>query len=301
MSRHGVLVAEKEHLLDQVRELKQQRTLNARRIRAANLEVRGAANAVWKLRGVQGQHEELWSSDAVAYAEDYLRLAVHAQELKVHMKVLKAQVKAMDADMASSADCSRRRLRWAMAQGAYDDRMRVMAMELMGKANMGSMQVPSVIDIVARYYGIHIPERVKGRGYMTPASSRGLPPPHPQHVSTHPDRDGGLVAAPSGRVHHREGRSHGRFRHPLRRCHLRRHRDVGLCVGLLRRRHRRVEDQQPLAGDEIFQRQDLQDAGEGLPQSLAQHHRALRDVGHGSGGAHRRPLAVGGDERPRRP
>ena len=164
MSRHGVLVAEKEHLLDQVRELKQQRTLNARRIRAANLEVRGAANAVWKLRGVQGQHEELWSSDAVAYAEDYLRLAVHAQELKVHMKVLKAQVKAMDADMASSADCSRRRLRWAMAQGAYDDRMRVMAMELMGKANMGSMQVPSVIDIVARYYGIHIPERVKGKG-----------------------------------------------------------------------------------------------------------------------------------------
>ena len=211
MSRHGVLVAEKEHLLDQVRELKQQRTLNARRIRAANLEVRGAANAVWKLRGVQGQHEELWSSDAVAYAEDYLRLAVHAQELKVHMKVLKAQVKAMDADMASSADCSRRRLRWAMAQGAYDDRMRVMAMELMGKANVCATQVPSVIDIVARYYGIHIPERVKGRGYMTPASSRGLPPPHPQHVSTHPDRDGGLVAAPSGRVHHREGRLRGPF------------------------------------------------------------------------------------------
>ena len=25
-------------------------------------------------------------------------------------------------------------------------------------------EVPSVIDIVARYYGIHIPERVKGKG-----------------------------------------------------------------------------------------------------------------------------------------
>ena len=39
-----------------------------------------------------------------------------------------------------------------------------MAMELMGKANVCATQVPSVIDIVARYYGIHIPERVKGKG-----------------------------------------------------------------------------------------------------------------------------------------
>ena len=42
--------------------------------------------------------------------------------------------------------------------------MRFMAMELMGKANVCATQVPSVIDIVARYYGIHIPERVKGKG-----------------------------------------------------------------------------------------------------------------------------------------
>ena len=66
-------------------ELKQRRTLNARRICDANFEAQRAADAVRKLRQVQGQHEELWSSDAVAYAEDYLRLAVHAQELKVHI------------------------------------------------------------------------------------------------------------------------------------------------------------------------------------------------------------------------
>jgi hypothetical protein len=52
----------------------------------------------------------------------------------------------------------------SMAQGAYDARMLFMAMQLMGKANVCSTQVPSVIDIVARYYGIHIPERVKGKG-----------------------------------------------------------------------------------------------------------------------------------------
>ena len=51
-----------------------------------------------------------------------------------------------------------------MAQGAYDARMRLMAMELMGKANTCATQVSCVIDIVARYYGIHIPERVKGKG-----------------------------------------------------------------------------------------------------------------------------------------
>ena len=42
--------------------------------------------------------------------------------------------------------------------------MRFMAMELMGKANVCATQVPSVIDIVARYYGIHIPDRVNGKG-----------------------------------------------------------------------------------------------------------------------------------------
>ena len=52
-----------------------------------------------------------------------------------------------------------------MAQGAYDERMHFMAaMELMGKTNMCATQVPNVIDVVARYYGIHIPERVKGKG-----------------------------------------------------------------------------------------------------------------------------------------
>ena len=51
-----------------------------------------------------------------------------------------------------------------MAQGAYDERMRFMVMELMGKANTCATQVPSIIDIVARYFGIHIPERVKGKG-----------------------------------------------------------------------------------------------------------------------------------------
>ena len=143
-------------------ELKQRRTLNARRICDANFEAQRAADAVKKLRQVQGQHEELWSSDANAYAEDYPRPAVHAQELEVHMKVLKTQVKAMDADMAEL-----RRLPApppSMAQGAYDARMLFMAMQLMGKANVCSTQVPSVIDIVARYYGIHIPERGKRKG-----------------------------------------------------------------------------------------------------------------------------------------
>ena len=53
-----------------------------------------------KLRELQGQHEELWSSDAVDYAGDYPRLARRAQELEVHAKVLKAQIKAGDAEMA---------------------------------------------------------------------------------------------------------------------------------------------------------------------------------------------------------
>ena len=35
---------------------------------------------------------------------------------------------------------------------------------LMGRANTCSSQVSCVIDIVARHYGIHIPERVKGKG-----------------------------------------------------------------------------------------------------------------------------------------
>merc|ERR1712070_1136518 len=39
-----------------------------------------------------------------------------------------------------------------------------MVMELMGRANTCSSQVSCVIDIVARHYGIHIPERVKGKG-----------------------------------------------------------------------------------------------------------------------------------------
>ena len=51
-----------------------------------------------------------------------------------------------------------------MAQVAYDAQMRFIAMELMGKANTCTTQVPSVIDVVARYCGIHIPERVKGKG-----------------------------------------------------------------------------------------------------------------------------------------
>jgi len=51
-----------------------------------------------------------------------------------------------------------------MAQGAYDARMRLMVMELMGRANTCSSQASCVIDIVARHYGIHIPERVKGKG-----------------------------------------------------------------------------------------------------------------------------------------
>ena len=88
---------------------------------------------------------------------------MRAQELKVHLKVLKAQVKAVDADVAEL-----RRLLAPpppMAQGAYDERMHFMAaMELMGKTNMCATQVPNVIDVVARYYGIHIPDRVNGKG-----------------------------------------------------------------------------------------------------------------------------------------
>ena len=69
---------------------------------------------------------------------------MHAQELEVHLKVLKA-----DADMAEL-----RRLLAPpppMAQGAYDDRMRFVAMEIMGKANVYATQVLNVIDIVVRY------------------------------------------------------------------------------------------------------------------------------------------------------
>ena len=114
-----------------------------------------------KLREVQEQHAELWSSAAVHYAQDYPRLAVRVQELEVHLKVLKVQVKAVDADMAEL-----RRLLAPpppMAQGIYGHRMRFMAMELMGKANVCATQVPRG-GIVARFYGIHIPVRVKGNG-----------------------------------------------------------------------------------------------------------------------------------------
>ena len=102
-----------------------------------------------KLRELQGQHEELWSSDAVEYAGDYPLLARRAPELEVHVTVLKAQVRAGDAEMAEL------RTMLAppppMAQGAYDDRMRFMAMEIMGKANVYATQVLNVIDIVVRY------------------------------------------------------------------------------------------------------------------------------------------------------
>ena len=84
-----------------------------------------------KLRELHGHHEELWSSDAVEYAGDYPRLARRAQELEVHVTVLKAQVRAGDAEMAEL------RTMLAppppMAQGAYDERMRLMVMELMGR------------------------------------------------------------------------------------------------------------------------------------------------------------------------
>jgi hypothetical protein len=163
-SRHGQLLAQVDRLVDQLRELKQRRTINARRLGDANLEARRAAVAMSKLPELQGQHEELWSSAAVDYTGDYPRLARRAQELEVRVKVLKAQLKAGDAEMAEL-----RRLRLLappppMAQGAYDAQMRLMAMELKGKANTCSTQVSCVIDIVARYYGIHIPERVKGKG-----------------------------------------------------------------------------------------------------------------------------------------
>ena len=87
---------------------------------------------------------------------------MHAQELEVHLNVLKAQLKAGDADMAEL----RRSLAPPppMAQGAYGDQIRFMAMELMCEANVCATQVPSVIDIVARYYGIRIPDWVKGKG-----------------------------------------------------------------------------------------------------------------------------------------
>ena len=95
-----------------------------------------------------GGAEAAWGA-AVDGAQDYLLLGVLKQELEVHIKVLKAQVKAMDSDMAE--------LRGLlappppMAQGAYDDRMRFMAMEIMGKANVYATQVLNVIDIVVRY------------------------------------------------------------------------------------------------------------------------------------------------------
>ena len=112
-SRHGQLLAHVNRLVDQLQELKQRRTINVRRLGDSNLEARRAAVAMRKLRELQGQHEELWSSDAVDYAGGYPRLARRAQELEVHVKVLKAQLKAGDAEMwPSSADCSRRRLRW---------------------------------------------------------------------------------------------------------------------------------------------------------------------------------------------
>ena len=130
-SRHGQLLAQVDGLVEQLRELKQRRTLNVRRLGDANLDARRAAVAMRKLRELQGQHEELWSSDAVDYAGDYPRLARRAQELEVHTKVLKAQVKAGDAEMAEL------RTMLAppppMAQGAYDERMRLMVMELMGR------------------------------------------------------------------------------------------------------------------------------------------------------------------------
>ena len=161
-SRHGQLLAQVDGLVEQLRELKQRRTINARRLGDANLDARRADVAMRKLRELQEQHAELWSSDAVDYAGDYPRLARRAQELEVHSKVLKAQIKAGDAEMAEL------RTMLAppppMAQGAYDARMRLMAMELMGKAKCCSSQVSCVIDIVARHYGIHIPERVKGKG-----------------------------------------------------------------------------------------------------------------------------------------
>ena len=161
-SRHGQLLAQVDRLVDQLRELKQRRTINARRLGDDNLEAWRAAVAMRKLRELQGQHEELWSSDAVDYAGDYPRLARRAQELEVHAKVLKAQVRAGDAEMAEL------RTMLAppppMARGAYDEHMRQLVMELMGRANTCSSQVSCVIDIVARHYGIRIPERVKGKG-----------------------------------------------------------------------------------------------------------------------------------------
>ena len=161
-SRRGVLIAEEDHLVDQLRELTQRRTINASRMSDANVEARRAAVLKKKLRVLQEQHAELWSSDAVDYAWGYPRLAVRAQELEVHLNVLKAQLKAGDADMAEL----RRSLAPPppMAQGAYGDQIRFMAMELMGEANVCATQVPSVIDIVARYYGIRIPDWVKGKG-----------------------------------------------------------------------------------------------------------------------------------------
>ena len=116
-SRHGQLPAQVDRLVDQLRALKQRRTINARRLGDANLEARRAAVAMRKLRELQGQHEELWSSDAVDYAQNYSeypRLALHAQELEVHLKLFKAPVKAMDTDMAEleAPQIARARLQW---------------------------------------------------------------------------------------------------------------------------------------------------------------------------------------------
>ena len=116
-SRRGVLVAEVDRLVDQLRELTQRRTLHARRMSDANLEARRAAVCPKKLRELQEQHGELWSSDAVDYAQNYSeypRLALHAQELEVHLKLFKAPVKAMDTDMAEleAPQIARARLQW---------------------------------------------------------------------------------------------------------------------------------------------------------------------------------------------
>ena len=58
-SRHGQLLAQVDRLVDQLRELKQRRTINARRLGDDNLEAWRAAVAMRKLRELQGQHEEL--------------------------------------------------------------------------------------------------------------------------------------------------------------------------------------------------------------------------------------------------
>ena len=112
-----MLLAEVERLVDQLREMTRRRTLNARRMSDANLEARRSAVLQKKLRELQEQYGELWSSDAVDYAQNYSeypRLALHAQELEVHLKLFKAPVKAMDTDMAEleAPQIARARLQW---------------------------------------------------------------------------------------------------------------------------------------------------------------------------------------------